>query len=124
MRRNFIIKLSSNNYLSDFFIDNNNEIGKKYIEIYTKFIQKQNEEIEGLLDKKINDGIFSLNCKERINIQQIKEEEIFTFNTNEKFSFIDIVFDSSYRKIIDTNDYKDYKEYEINLNFIEENMTN
>ena len=70
----------------------------------------------------MNDGIFCQNCNERINIQKIKKEEIFTFNPKEKFSFIDIIFDSSYRKIIDSKDYIDYKEYEINVDFIEENM--
>ena len=97
---------------------------KNILKFNNKFIEKQNGEIQKLLENKINDGIFSQNCKERIKIIQIKEEDIFTFNPKEKFSFIDIVFDSSYRKIIDSKDYIDYKEYEINLDFIEENMTN
>ena len=63
-------------------------------------------------------------CTNKINIQQIKQEEIFTFNVPKIFSFINIVFNSSYRKIIDNNrNYETYKQYEINLDSIEEIMT-
>ena len=120
-----IIKLkSSNNHLSDFFIDNNNEIGKTYKNIYKKFIMKQNEELETLLDIKITAGKLDDVCKNKINIQQIKEDEIFAFNEPEKSLFIKIVFNSSYRKIIDENNYKKYSQYEINLDSIERDMTN
>ena len=63
-------------------------------------------------------------ARKELIFNKIKKEEIFTFNPKEKFSFIDIVFDSSYRKIIDSKDYIDYKEYKINIDFIEEKMTN
>ena len=110
-------------HLSDFVLDNNNEIGKTYKDIYAVFIKKQNEEIEELLDLKIMDGIFNSNCTNRINVQQIKEDEIFTFNIPDKFSFIDVIFNSSYRKVIDTKNYKNYNQFEINFNDIEANMT-
>ena len=120
--KEFKLKIDKN-ALSDFVIDDNNKFGKTYKDIYKKFIKKQNEELENLLDKKIIEGIFNSNCKNRINIQQIKENEIFTFNISDKFSFIDVIFNSSYRKIIDNKNYRNYNDFEIDLNDIEENMT-
>ena len=111
------------NYLSDFVLDDNNEIGKTYKDIYMVFIKKQNQEIDDLLDLKIIEGIFNSNCKNKINVQQIKEDEIFTFNVTDKFSFEEVIFNSSYRKIIDTQNYKNYNQFEINLKDIEEEMT-
>ena len=119
-----VIKLKEDkNHLSDFVLDDNNEIGKTYKDIYKIFINKQNEEIENLLNLKIKAGVFDSNCTNRINIQQIKEEEIFTFNVPKKFSFINVVFNSSYRKIIDNKNYEIYNQYEINFDSIEETMT-
>ena len=110
------IKLNvDKNTLSDFVIDEKNEIGKTYKNIYKMFIQKQNNEIKDLLDIK-----FDSSFKYKIYAQQIKEDEIFTFN---KFSFTDAIFNSSYRKIIDTQNYHDYSSYEIDISAIEENMT-
>ena len=63
------------------------------------------------------------NCRNKINIQQIREDEIFILNTTEKFSFIDTVYNSSYRKIIDSQNEKNYNTFEINMPGIEENMT-
>ena len=40
-----------------------------------------------------------------------------------KFNFISILCDSSYRKVIDTNNYENYNEYEINMGLIESTMT-
>ena len=117
------IKLTNKNKLGDFVIDDNNEIGKTYKDIYKKFIEKQNNEIKEILDIKINEGIFNSNCRNKINVQQIKEDEIFNLNSSEKFSFIDIIYNSSYRKVIDTQNEKDYNSFEINLLDIEEDMT-
>ena len=115
------IKLKSEvSHLNDFILDYNNEIGRTYKNIYTIFIKKQNEEIEDLLNIKIKEGIFNSNCKKKINVQQVKEDDIFTFN---KFSFIDVIFNSSCRKIIDNKNYQNYNQFEINLNTIESNMT-
>ena len=65
------IKLSENNSLCDFFLDDDNIIGRTYKDIYKKFIKEQNEKIEKLLDMKNE-------MKNRINIQKINEDEIFT----------------------------------------------
>ena len=82
---------------------------------------KQTETVKDLLDTKIEER--ELN-ELRKKAQQIKEEEIFVFNETEKISFIKIVFNSSYRKIIDENNYEKYSQYEINLDSIERDMTN
>ena len=119
-----IIELKSNkNHLCDFFIDSSNEIGKTYKDIYEKFIKKQNEEIENLLNIKSEEGILDDNCKNKINIQRITKDEIFTINEPEIFSFINAVFNSSYRKVIDNNNYGEYNQYEINFESIERDMT-
>ena len=120
-----IIELKANkNHLCDFFIDNCNEIGKTYKNIYKIFIKKQNEEIKNLLDIKIEEGIIDSNCKNRINIQNILKNEIFTINDPEKISFINLIFNYSYRKIVDNNNYEEYNQYEIDYESIEQGMTN
>ena len=112
------------NCISDLFLINDSIYGKTYKIIYEKFKEKQNGELEDLLNKKINLGIFNNNCKNSISIQQIKENEIFTFNIpKKKFDFIDVIFNSSYRKVIDTHNYENYNEYEINLDLTEIKMT-
>ena len=114
------IELTNENHLCDFFIDNSHEIGRTYIDIYKKFIKKQNQEIQNLLKIK---NILDINFQDKINVQQIKKDEIFTFKIPEKFSFINIVFNSSYRRIIDDKNYENYNHYEINFYSIEETMT-
>jgi hypothetical protein len=118
-------KLSIDNKLGDFFIDENNSIGMTYKYIYKKFIKIQNEKLEPLLDIKVSKALFDNNCKIRINIQQIDERNIFTLQLPKNVSIIDILFNSSYRKILDSNNLnnKSYREYEINYDIIEENMT-
>ena len=111
------------NYLSDFFIDENNEIGKSYKKIYKNFIDKQNQELTKLLTLKNNKEILEFSNKNKINIQTIKENEILNLCSNKNFSFINILFDNSYRKLLDTNIYKDYERYEINIDNIETTMT-
>ena len=119
-------KLSSNDHLNDFFIEENNKFGKTYKEIYKFFINQQNESIKDLLDKKIERGIFDVNCKKGINIQQLNEKEIFTLTLPKKVTFIDILFNSTYRKALNNIpiSYKSYKEYEIDYDLLEEIMTN
>ena len=114
-----VIKISNKNKLSDFVIDDNNKYGKTYKDIYKIFIERQNSEIKNILDLKINEGIFNCSCRHKINVQQIKEDEIFTLNPS---SFIDILYNFSYRTIIDENLEK-YNSFKINLLSIEENMT-
>ncbi len=120
------MKLDVNqNCICDFLLVDDNKYGKTYKKIYETFIEKQNKQLEDLLNAKINIGIFNNNCKNRISVQKIKENEIFTFNIpKKKFNFIEVIFNSSYRKIIDTQNYENYNEYEINLNSIETKMTN
>ena len=104
-------------------IDDNNEFGKSYKDIYKRFIDLQNKEITELLDIKIDNGVLDCNCKQKIRIQNIKKNEIFVLSLPKKFSFINILFNNSYRKIIDNNDYKAYNQYNINLDLIEKNLT-
>ena len=111
------------NYICDFLLIDENKYGKTYKEIYEKYIEMQNKELEILLDIKIDKRIFNDNCKIRINAQQIKEDEIFTFDMPKIFNFISVVCNSSYRKIIDTQNYENYNEYEISLDSIEAIMT-
>ena len=121
----FKIQLTTENKLCDFFIDEDNEYGKTYLNIYKEFIKEQNEKLQEFLDKKIESGIFDETCKNKINIQQINEKEIFNLELPEDISFIDILFNSSYRKILDSEPfgYKAYREYQIDFDFIEEKMT-
>ena len=118
-------KLSTNNILCDFFIDNENKFGKNYKIIYKYIIEQQNKSLENLIDIKINKGIFDINYKNKVNVQQINESEIFNLKFPKNISFIDLLFNCSYRKILDSNplNYKAYKEYVIDFYLIEENMT-
>jgi len=120
-----IIKLSNENHLINLFITDDNAIGKSYKEIYKIFANEQNTKLENLLENKIQNGIFNNNYRSKINIQQITEKEIFTFKLAERISFTEIVFNSSYRKVLDDvhGNYESYKEYEINYDMIEEIMT-
>ena len=118
-------ELKIENSLCDFFVDDTNNFGKNYKIIYQKFIEQYNLIIEKLFDEKIEQGILEVNYKSYVNIQQINEKELFTLNLPKKNSFIDILFNSSYRKILDSvpMNYKLYKEYVINYDYIEETMT-
>ena len=111
------------NCICDFLLYDENKYGKTYKKIYEKFIENQNKDLEKLLEKKIDKGIFNDNCKNKISAQQIKEDEIFTFNIPKKFNFIGVLCNSSYRKLIDTQNYENYNEYEISLDTIESKMT-
>ena len=116
------LKLGVENKLCDFLLVDENKYGQSYKKIYKEFIKKQNNELEDLLNKKINSGEFNINCKNRINVQQIKENEIFILH--KKSSFIKTLFNSSYRKYIDTLNHKNYNEFEIDLKHLEDEMTN
>ena len=54
----------------------------------------------------------------------INKRDIFTLNLPDNLSFLDILFDSTYRKIIDSFpfNYKLYKEYILDFDFIEEKL--
>ena len=110
------------NCIIDFLLIDDNKYGKSYKKIYKVFIDRQNKGLESLLNIKINSGEFNVNCKNKINIQQIKENEIFSM-TNQ-FSFTKTIFNSSYRKYIDTKKHENYNEYVIRLKQVESEMTN
>ena len=118
-----IITLSEKNKLSNFFIVDDNEIGKSYKMIYYKFIERQNEEISSLLDIKIEKGIFDKDCKNEMNIQNANNNDIFITDLPDKFSFIEVVFNNSYRKVAIDKDYNSYNNIQINLNNIENRLT-
>ena len=117
-------KLSNESLLCDFLIVDN-KYGDSYKNIYKEFSKEQNIKLENLLDNKIDKGIFDNNCKTKINIQQINETEIYTLILPKEISFVYVLFNSSYRKILDseTFSYESYKEYKINYDLIEENLT-
>ena len=110
-----LIKLDENtNNISDFFIDENNRFGKSYKDIYKNFIKKQNEEIDNLLEIKINKEIFDKNCKNKINIQEINENDIFSFNSINDFCFTKLIF---------AKNNCNSNTSDINYSLIESNMT-
>lgn len=119
------LKLSKKSKLSDFFIDDENEIGKCYIDIYYNFIEKQNREIAPLLKIEIDEEKFDDSYKKKLNIQNIKENEIFYFKLNKDFSIIMTIFNNSFRKVIINNirNHESFDNYDIDLEKIEENMT-
>jgi len=121
--KNLLQLSEENSELADFFIDDDNEIGKSYKFIYNQFIEKQNKEISDLLDNKIQKGIFERDCKNKISIQSANKNEIFITNLSEKFSIVEVVFTSSYRKVAKTKDYDTYNNIEVNLELIEDRMT-
>ena len=110
------------NYLCDFVLDENNKYGKTYKKIYKEFTEQQNEKLK-TLDIKSKQGKFNSNCLMKINIQKIKEEEIFSYKIFKKLNFYEVMFNSSYRKIIDTSKYENYNDFVIVLDTLEEEMT-
>ena len=123
--KGFDERLNINKTLNDFFIDYSNNFGRTYIDIYKYFIKLQNDNTEKLLDIKIAKGLFDATSKNRVNIQQINDEEIFNLKLPRKNMFINLIFNYSYRKVFDTLpiNYKLYNEYFINFDKIEEIMT-
>jgi len=121
--KNQNLKLSEESKLADFFIDDNNEFGKSYKKIYAEFIKEQNKEISKLLDSKIDQEIFERDCKNKINIQSANSNEIFITTFSEKFSFDEVIFNSSYRKIALDRNYNSHNQFEVHLDLIEDEMT-
>ena len=78
------------NCIGDLVLDDNNKYGKTYIALYKKFAELQNDKLKDLINKKCVLGVFKSDCINKINIQQIKEDEIFTFNIPKKFNFINV----------------------------------
>ena len=121
--KNKEIKLSDESQIADFFVDDGNEFGKSYKKIYAEFIKIQNAEINDLLENKIEQEIFERDCKDKINIQSANSNEVFITTFSEKFSFDEVVFNSSYRKIAFDRNYNSHNQFEVNLDLIEDEMT-
>jgi len=114
------VKLNPKLPLLNFLIVDENEFSEKYKYFYKQFIDKHNEIVGKLVDAKpiINEE----QNQSQINIQNItKEDEIFI--TKDNFSMKNILFNYSYRKVIINNKYSEFNKYEINLEYIEEMMT-
>ena len=58
-----------------------------------------------------------------IVIQQINGEEIFTGDAFKKLNFIEVMFNSSYRKFIDIQNYENNNDFIIFLDVLEEEIT-
>jgi hypothetical protein len=112
-RNNFELNVEKN-CICDFLLLDDNKYGKSYREIYKTFIENQNKELESLINKKIESGVFNNNCKRKVNVQKIKESEIFYLPNKCK-----VLFNSSYRKYIHIKKHENYYEYEIRLEQIE-----
>ena len=121
--KNESLKLSEQSKLADFFVDDGNEFGKSYKEIYGQFIKEQNTEISDLLENKIENDVFERDCKDKINIQSATSKEVFITTLSDKFSLVEVIFDSSYRKIALDKDYNSYNQFQVDLELIEEEMT-
>ena len=108
--------------LFNFFIDDDNKFSENYKYIYEKFIDKHNEIVEELLKVKLI-SIDELSLKkDKANVQNItKEDEIFTIKKD--FSIQNLLFYNSYRKVIINSDYSEFNKFEINLEYIEEMLT-
>ena len=120
--RNILELNKEKNTIIDFLIIDDNKYGKSYKKMYKKFIKMQNSSLESLLNEKIRTGVFNSNSKNRISVQNIKDNEIFTpQKLNETFT--NVIFNSSYRKYIDTKKHENYNEYEIRIDQIESEMT-
>jgi hypothetical protein len=110
------------NSIIDFLLIDDNKYGKSYKNIYKEFINRQNNSLEGLLNEKISAGVFNSKSKNRVSVQKIKESEIFTSENIDK-TFTNAIFNSSYRKYINTQKPENYNEYEIRMEQIESEMT-
>lgn len=113
------MNLNSELYLFKFFIFDENEFSENYKKIYNRFIDKHNKIVEKLLDSKSINLDVQNHIKDKINIQKItKEDEIFVIKND--FSLHNILFNNSYRKVLINDDFSEFNKYEINLNYIEE----
>jgi len=111
------LQLSTKSKLCEFFIDDGNDIGKSYISIYEQFIENQNNEIEDLIKKKIDEEKFDESHMKKVNIQNIKDDEIFSFKLNKNFNLINIIFDNSFRKVLINNkrNHESYTHFDIDF---------
>ena len=99
-----------------------NKYDKSYENIYKEFINTQNNSLESLLNDKISAGVFDSKSKNRISVQNIKKSEIF-ISENIDETFTNAIYNSSYRKFINTQKPENYNGYEIKMEQIESEMT-
>ena len=99
--------------ISKFLIIKNSDEGKKLIEIYKKYIKDQNDLINEIAKEKHDQK--GLPLPEKINVQIIKKEEIFSFDLG-KTCLTEIIFESSNR---DSN----FRNIIVNYDKIEEKLT-
>ena len=104
-------------------LDENNKYGKYYKRFYEEFVKKRNKKFLEFLDIKSKEGKYNSNYFMEIDIQQINGEEIFTDDTFKKLNFIEAMFNSSYRKFIDIQNYENYNDFIIFLDVLEEEIT-
>ena len=107
------LDLKEDDNLSKFLIDKNSEESDKLVKIYDKYIEEQNKIIRDLIKKKHDEKGFLLT--EEINVQSIQKDEIFTFKLKNT-SFIEIIFENSYRD-------KSFRNIIVNYENIEEILT-
>ena len=117
-----INKLNPKLPLFKFFMVDENELSENYKYIYKQFIDKHNEIVSNLLETKPSIIDIPNLSNDKINVQNIiREDEIFV--TKNDFSIQNELFNYSYRKVIINEDYSEFNKYEINLEYIEEIMT-
>ena len=107
--------------LFKFLIVDENEFSKTYKDFYKQFIYKHNEIVEKLLDAKSKIFDVQNQKKDKINIQNITKEDDIFITKNDLIQ--NLLFNYSYRKIIINGKYSDFNKYEIDLEYIEEIMT-
>ena len=108
------LTLNIEDSLSKFLIDKNSDESKKLIDVYKKYIKEQNELIEKVLKEKHSSDGFPI--AEKISVQSVRSEEIFTFKFK-KTCLTEIIFENSFRE-------KSFKNLEVNYDRIEDILTN
>ena len=105
--------LKEDDTLVKFLIDKNTEESEKLIDIYKEYIKAQNYMIGDLLENKYKLKGFPI--YEKINIQSLEKDEIFSFKLK-KTCLTEIIFENSFRK-------DNFRDIEINYNKIEDKLT-
>ena len=99
--------------ISKFLIIKNSDEGKKLIGIYKRYIKAQNDLINEIVREKHYQK--DLPIPEKINVQIIKKEEIFSFDLG-KTCLTEIIFENSNRN-------NNFKDIIVNYEKIEEKLT-
>ncbi len=107
------LNLKENDVLKNFLIDKNTDESEKFIEIYKKYIEEQNNMIKDILNYKHNEK--GLPISEEINIQNIEKEEIFSFKLKNT-CLTELIFENSFRK-------QNFRDIIVNYEQIENKLT-